>query len=142
MAEGRGSLFILESEVEGVPGTYQLAGCFRSNGFDLSREEIDVTSKCDALETAGVIDLWKKQVQGGMASASIAGSGVVTDDAGFVQLETDAFSGVIRSYKITNELGTTYTGTFLINSFSRAGENGAEETFDVSLSSSGPVVVS
>ena len=54
-------------------------------------------------------------------------------------LELFAFDGAIQNYDLVFSDGSKISGAFLITSYERAGEFNGEETFSVTLESSGTV---
>lgn len=127
-----GKNFILKVEDDVTPDQYNTVGGFRSNNFSVNGEAIDVSDK----DSAG----WKELLDGGgLRSMSVSGSGVFKDTAGEEQVRALAFSSALHKFEITTGNGDKFTGTFQLTSYERSGEHAGEETFSISLESSGAI---
>ena len=76
---------------------------------------------------------------GGVSNMAISASGVFTDSALENDIRTRAQKGQIDSYKIVFGDGDNIVGNFQITSYERAGEFNGEETYSLTLESSGQV---
>ncbi len=133
MSAGPGKLFIFKIEDPGNPGTYITVGGFRSNAMTINGETIDITDK----DSGGFRELLDG---GGIKSMSVSGSGVFKDSAGEEELRSKSHSGMLAPGELTASNGDKWTADFQVTSYERGGEHAAEETFSVSLESSGVVV--
>lgn len=133
--EKAGKLFLLK--VEDTPagsGTYTTVGGLRSTSMTRGAEAIDATNhgsnqNKELLNNAGI------------KSMSISGSGIATTSETLQDIE-DAFENqeLTRFQIIDNETGgRKYTALFKITSFERAGDYNNEQTYSISLESSGAV---
>lgn len=73
---------------------------------------------------------------GGEKALSLSADGVFEDATGQIALRSRAAAGTLHNYQIDD--GTTVVeGTFQITAFDHAGDQNAEQTFSVTLESSG-----
>lgn len=108
---------------------YVEVGACRTNSMKMNKESIDITNKSSAD--------WKTFLEGGIKSLELSGAGVLTDDTGQAQVLAAMFAGSIKQFKLAFGNSRLIVGNFNIDSFEVEGENGKEQTFTVSLSSSG-----
>lgn len=134
-AEG-GKDFLLKKEDPANPGTFITVGGLRSKSISINNEAIDVTEHAsnqfrELLDTCGI------------RSFDVSGSGVFTDAVTHKEAITDAVNGTLRKYQVVDTFtgGLTFEGLYKLTSFERAGEYNAEQTFSLSLASSGEVTV-
>lgn len=136
MSEKPGIKLLLE--VETSPSVYTLVGGLRSKSQTFNSEAIDVTNH-DSGE-------WKTLLDGnGIRSYSLSGSGVHNGDVATLNLiEDNSRSNTLTNFRIidTDNSGRVYEGFFKIASFERAGEYNAEQTYSISLESSGEITIS
>lgn len=136
MAGKAGKNLLLKVEDSGSPGTYTTIGGLRSKTMTLNNEAIDATNHGsneyrEILDTAGI------------RSMSVSGSGIFTSDANLAQIRADVIAGTLRNFQIVDtDAGDTFTAAFKIVSLERAGEYNAEQTYSISLESSGTITVS
>lgn len=131
MATPLGKSFLLSYENPASPGTYLLLANCRDNSNDMQNEQIDVTDK------DGMPD--RRLIEGGIRSTDISASGVFTDALSVKQLKVWTRAGNIKNFRLADGLGNTQTGAFLCVSFSQAGAFDGEQTYDIKLSSAGPM---
>ena len=134
MAEGyAGKDFLLKLGASQGVGTtpYVTVGGMRSTGLSLSVNGIDVTNKSNMP--------WQTLIEGGTRKMSVSADGVWNDDATLADMQTLAMIGAIRNFQIVTGEGDTWTGTFQIQKFDRQGPHDKEETWSLSLESSGAV---
>lgn len=128
---GKNLLLMVETSTD----VYTLLGGLRSKSMTINAEAIDVTNHSS--------DEWKTILDGGgIRSMSLSGSGVHNGDAQTLDLVDDnCTSNTLTKFRIidTDNSGRSYTAFFKIASFERAGEYNAEQTYSISLESSGPV---
>ena len=135
MAAQKGSALLLKATLSGSLTT--LAG-LRSTSMSINGEMVDVTTKDSNPLVAGGADKAREILEGGgIRSMSISASGVFTDSALENDIRISAQKGQIREYKLVFGDGDDITGNFLITSYERAGEFNGEETYSLTLESSG-----
>lgn len=107
-------------------------GMARNNDFTHNNESVDVTTK-----TSGG---WVEKLQGaGNKSVSMSFDGVFTDTVAEDRLITLANADTIELYELLSGSGQKYAGSFQITSYARGGVQNGEETFSITLESSGTV---
>lgn len=128
-----GKDFLLQSGDGAEPEVFTTAGGLRTSSFSINGEAVDGTHQ----GSAG----WKELVAGaGISSMAISGSGLFTSAANVTQMQTRCVAKTLNNYRISD--GTaTYTGKFQVTKFERAGEYKGEQTWSVSLESSGVVTI-
>ena len=137
MAAQKGSALLLKATLSGSLTT--LAG-LRSTSMSINGEMVDVTTKDSNPLVSGGDDKGREILEGGgIRSMSITASGVFTDSALENDIRISAQKGQIREYKLVFGDGDDITGNFLITSYERAGEFNGEETYSMTLESSGQV---
>lgn len=133
--EKGGKDFLLKVNTTGT--TFATLGGLRSKSMTINAESIDVTNHGsnqfkELLDSAGI------------KSMSLSGSGVHNGDAATLNLVDDTLlSQALLKFRIVDaDSGRTYESKFKVTSFERAGEFNAEQTYSLSLESSGPITVS
>lgn len=107
----------------------------RTTGFNLSGEEVDITSKDSTSQ-------WRELLAGaGVASLSISGSGVYADDAGLAAMRVLGITRALDTFMIEFESGDSYWGLFQVASLEHAGEFNGEVTYSTTLESSGVITL-
>ena len=138
MAVQKGSSFLLKDNSSGTPATI---GGLRSTSMTINGETVDVTNK-DSATFSGSSGHDIGRILGsnmGIRSMSISASGVFTDSAGENNLRGAAFTGSVVNYDLVFGDGSDVKGAFMVTSYERAGEFNGEETYSVTLESSGTV---
>ncbi len=134
MAKYCGSGFLLlKGNEDGPPETFAQVGGMRSTGLTINGEQVDVTDKDDAkfralLENCGIMSL------------SISLSGIITNDVKVTEIEDDHNDRLHKNYQVVSDRGDSYEGAFEVATFERSGETNAEETFSITLESTGAYV--
>lgn len=108
-----------------------LAG-MRSTSWTLGNEAVDVTSK----DSAGARTLL---AAAGTQALTINAAGVFTDSAVEELIRGYAFARSIDMFHLFLPNRDTITGNFQISNYERAGEFNGEETYSLTLESSGPL---
>ena len=138
MAAQKGSAFLLK---DNSTGTGVTLGGMRSTSMSINGETVDITTKDSAtFDAASGNDIGR--VLGanmGIRSMSISASGVFTDSASENTTRTSAFSGDIVNYDLIFADTSSAKGAFIITSYERAGEYNGEETYSLTLESSGTI---
>lgn len=119
-------------ELSPTPETFTTIGGMRETGMTINNEQVDITDKDGAL--------WKTLLEGaGIQSMSIKLSGVMKNDTALVNMQAAAFANTIHNYQLLSGNGDMFAGPFAISSFERAGTNGKEETYSLTLESAGVI---
>ena len=138
MAAQKGSAFLLK---DNSTGTAVTLGGMRSTSMSINGETVDITTKESATfdATAGN-DIGRVLLpNAGIRSMSISASGVFTDSASENTTRTSAFSGDAVNYDLIFADTSSAKGAFIITSYERAGEYNGEETYSLTLESSGTI---
>lgn len=128
----RGDLFLLKAH-DGV-STYNAVAALRTTGLAINGQIIDVTNK-DSAKRRMLLD------GGGIVSFTITGAGVFTEHIEQDRLEDRLLTGLLHLYQIVFDDGRTYQGSFQVASMEYAGEHDGEQTFSVTLESSGAITI-
>jgi len=131
-----GKDLLLQFETVKDSGTYETLGGLRSKSGSLSSESIDVTNHGS--------NEWREILDGaGIRSLDVSGSGVYTNSATLTAVEAAFFANEMRRFRIHDvSQSVTYTAIFKITSVERTGDYNNEQTYSLSLESSGPVAKS
>ena len=138
MAAQKGSSFLLKDNSSGTPATI---GGMRSTSMSINGEMVDITAK-DSATFSGSSGHDIGRALGanmGIRSMSLSASGVFTDSAGENNVRGAAFTGGSVNYDLVFGDGSTVKGAFIITSYERAGEYNGEETYSLTLESSGTI---
>jgi len=113
---------------------FAIVGGLRSTSLAINAEAIDVTHQGSAQ--------WKTLLDGaGIKSAAISGSGVFEQDSRLERLRTNIFAQTVTNFKIVeHSSGDFFSGAFKITSFERSGDYNNEQSWSISLESSGAVL--
>jgi TP901-1 family phage major tail protein len=137
MAAQKGSALLLKATLSGTEST--VAG-LRSTSMSINGETVDITNKSsDPLVSGGSTKARELLAGGGVSSMSISAAGVFTDSALENDIRIRANKGTIDEYKLLFGDGDHIVGNFQITSYERAGEFNGEETYSLTLESSGQV---
>jgi TP901-1 family phage major tail protein len=130
---GRGGKDLLLKVESSTPGTFVTIGGLRSKSLSINNEEVDITNHGS--------NQWKESLdEAGIRSMAISGGGVFANDAAMKQAMKDVISGKQRNYQIIDaDADITFEGKFKITSCELAGEYNGEQTWSLSLASSGEV---
>ncbi len=132
MPAQKGSLFLLKAGDGGGPETFTTVAGLRSTSFTINNATVDVTTK----DSAGMRELL---AGAGIQSMSVSANGVFTDSAAEATLRANAAANSVNNYQIVSGNGNTWEGGFLITSYGRSGDHNNEESFTISLESSGTI---
>jgi len=126
----KGRLILLGLGDGASPEVFSNVAGLRSKTITINNEPVDITTSDDAP--------WRALLDNtGLRSVSLSASGVFQDVASVNSMEDLAFSGLLNNFELTFENGDVIDGAFLLTSFEYAGEHTAEQTYSVSLESSG-----
>jgi TP901-1 family phage major tail protein len=136
MAAQKGSAFLLKDNSTGNPATL---GGMRSTSMSINGETVDVTHKESGTFTGTAGDDIGRVLlaNAGIRSMSISASGVFIDSASENTTRATAFSGDAVNYDLIFADTSSCKGAFIITSYERAGEYNGEETYSLSMESSG-----
>jgi len=138
MAAQKGSAFLLK---DNSTGTAVTLGGMRSTSMSINGETVDVTNKDSSTFTGTAGDDIGRLLlaNAGIRSMSISASGVFIDSASENTTRATAFSGDAVNYDLIFADTSSAKGSFIVTSYERAGEYNGEETYSLSLESSGTI---
>lgn len=108
-------------------------GGMRATTMVLNNETIDITHK----ESQGMRTLLPKS---GIQSLTITASGIFTNAESEQFLKQKAFSRELGLYSLFFPNGEKFQAHFLVTQYERSGDHNGEETYNVTLESSGAIV--
>lgn len=127
MAAQKGRSFLLKQGSASAGTT--LAG-MRTTGLTVNNEQVDITNK----DSNGFREYLE---DAGTKSLSITAEGVWKDSAVEQTVRGYAFANSINAFALVFGNADTLEGTFAITSYQRAGAFNGEETYSITLESSG-----
>jgi TP901-1 family phage major tail protein len=128
MAIYSGTLLLLK--IANDPGDFITIGGMRSTKISINNQLIDCSNKLSGR--------WRQLLEhAGMMTASISGAGVFTDSEAEQLVQQIVFSGQIKNYQLCFGNGKILLGHFFISNYERTGNYAEEETYAISLESSG-----
>ncbi len=128
MAIYSGSLLLLKIQTDAK--NFITIGGIRSTKISINQNMIDCSNKSSGK--------WRHLLENAsIASASISGGGVFTDSEAEKLMQQIAFKGQIKNYQLCFGNGSILEGHFFITNYERTGNYGEEETYAISLESSG-----
>lgn len=123
-------------KVENPTSVFTTVGGLRSKSLSIAADGIDVTNH-DSAQQRTFLD------NAGIVSLSLSGSGIHNGDGTTLNfIEDQCLAQTLTKFQITDASGRTYTVLCKITSFERTGEFNGEQTYTISLESSGGVVIS
>ena len=125
MAAQKGDLLLLKQ------GGTTIAG-LRTTRLSINNTLVDVTTKDSSAKRTLL-------AAAGIQSMSISVDGVFNDAAIEETIRGFAVAGSINTFKLLFPNGDDFTGSFQIASYERGGDVGGEETFSMTLESSGTI---
>ena len=125
MAAQKGDLVLLKQ------GGTTIAG-LRATSLVINNTMVDVTTKDSSAKRTLLAGA-------GIQSMSISADGVFTDAAIEETIRGFAAADSINTFLLLFPNGDDFTGSFQITSYERAGSVGGEETFSITLESSGTI---
>lgn len=129
MAAQKGRNFLLK-EGTAAAGT-TLAG-MRTTGVTLNNEQVDITNK----DSSG----WRTLLEGaGTQSLEITAEGVFTDAAVEETVRGYAFANSINAFGLLFGNGDSIDASWAISNYQRSGTHNGEETYSMTLQSSGSI---
>lgn len=131
-----GKDWLLKREDTAGSGTFTTIGGLRETNMTFNAEAIDSTDQGSSQNRTLLSGA-------GIKSMSVSGSGIFTNSATLSLMEDDFISQVLVNFRLVDaDSGRSYTGAFKITSFERGGAYNAEQTYSVSLESSGAITIS
>lgn len=132
MATYAGENLVLKVATSAGSTSYTTIGLMTEHTFTISNENVDITTKDD--------NRWGSSAPYGKREVSVSGSGIVSDNAAFAQIETVVnTSGTNLAYQIAYGNSKTATGSFIVNSLEYSGANNTAQTFSISMVSDGTI---
>ena len=132
MSIQNGALVLIKIGNGADPEIFTTIGGLHASGMKLDNQILNATN----VESG----TWKQLLGGaGIQSVSIDGSGLFTDSAAEDTLRGYAFAGSVNNYQFIFANGDMLTGPFLVTSYERSGDYGAEEIYFLALESAGTV---
>jgi TP901-1 family phage major tail protein len=114
---------------------FQTIAGLRTTSLSINSEEIDITNQ-DSNEWQERLDL------SGVKSVALSGTCVFKDEGTYNYIQSLILSGGLRNYQVLiNSAGDYWQGCFKITSLEMTGDYNNEQTFSLSLVSSGPVTL-
>lgn len=109
---------------------FTIVGGMRTTKFLLNNQLIDVTNKSSGK--------WRELLgDAGIASASLSGQGIFTNEESEEVMRHAAFAGSITEFELIFGNGDSLCGKFLIAHYERAGNYNDEENYAITLESAG-----
>ena len=130
MAAQKGRSFLLKQGT--ASGGTTLAG-MRTTGMTLNNAQVDITNK----DSGG----WRTLLEDAATQAiDITAEGVFTDAAVEETVRGYAFANSINAFGLLFGNGDQLDGNWAISSYARTGNHDGEETYSITLQSSGALV--
>ena len=132
MGEGfSGRSMLLKIGDAASPEVFTAIGGIQTKSVSVNNNPVDVSDDSASYQ--------KMLSAGGIQAYEISGSGVSKSSAQFLALKAAAAARSELNYQITNGLGDTVEGMFVITSFEETGGHTDAQTFNISLSSGGAI---
>ena len=132
MAAQTGRSFLLK--IGTGTGATTVAG-LRSSGFSINGETVDVTTKDSANNLRELLP------SAGVASMSLSGAGILQAGTQTQYFFNQVKDRLIATYSAVFDDGDTIVAGFQVESFEAAGEHNGEQTYNISLQSSGTIAI-
>lgn len=131
MMPQKGSLFLLKAKIE---NDYQTVGGMRTTKFLLNNQLIDVTHK--------ISGPWRALLsQAGVSSLTVSATGLFTNSVSEKFIRKSAFNNQLIEGLLCFGNGETIEGSFQITTYERSGNYDQEETYSLTLESSGEITI-
>ena len=133
MATFAGEDLVLKVATSAGSTSYTTVGLMTEHTLTINNEQVDITTKDD--------NRWGSMASYGKREVVITGSGIVSDDAAFGQLETVAqTAGENLSYQVAYGNSKTVTGSFNLSGLEYSAPNNDAQRFSLTLNSDGTPV--
>ena len=133
--EKAGYDFQLKVKLKGA-SAFTLVGGLQSVSLSTASGEVETTNMGS--------NRWRELLNNaGTVTVSLSGSGVFNTSTTLTQVASDVLTGALREFQLVDaDSGQVWTGMFKVTSWERTGEHDGMQAYSLSLSNSGPVVVS
>ncbi|RVT85451.1 phage major tail protein, TP901-1 family [Rhodobacteraceae bacterium CCMM004] len=132
MAAQNGKDLLIKLDLTGA-GQFETIAGLRATRVSFNAESVDVTS----LESQGG---WRELLAGaGVKSAAISGSGIFKDAGTDERARQIFFDGEVPEFQVIIPDFGTVQGRFQITAIEYAGSHDGEATYEMALSSAGPL---
>lgn len=132
MATFAGEDLVLKVATSAGSTSYTTVGLMTEHTISINNETVDITTKDD--------NRWGSTATYGKREVVISGSGVVSDDTAFAQLETIAqTAGDNLGYQVLYGNNKTLTGTFTLGGMEYQAPNNDAQRYSITLTSDGTV---
>ena len=118
----------------GSGGSAVTVAAMRSTKFAVNGETVDATSK----DSAGMRTLL---ADGGVAKLSVSATGLLSGSAQATDFINRTLTRSLDAYRIEFDNGDVIEGSFQLTSFEVSGDYNGEQTYSLSLESSGSLTV-
>ena len=130
MAAQKGRNFVLK---QGTAQSGTVLAGMRTTGLTVNNEQVDITNK----DSGG----WREYLEAaGVQSMSVSAEGVFKDSAGEETVRGYSFANTINAFGLLFGNGDQIDGDWAITSYQRSGSHNGEETYSVTLESTGQPV--
>lgn len=132
MATYAGEDLVLKVATSAGSTSYTTIGLMTEHTVSINNEVVDITTKDD--------NRWGSSAAYGKREVVITGSGIVSDNAAFGQIETSAQSaGTNLVYQVAYGNSKTLTGAFTLGGIEYSGPNNDAQRFSITLTSDGTI---
>jgi len=133
MTAYKGALVLLKIGDGEETELFSTIGGMRTTRFVFNSKLIDTTNKDSGA--------WRQILEGGgIRYISISGDGLFTDSNAEEIMREQAFNNHIKNYELYFGNGDKLSGSFQITSYERSGDYDGEETYKITLESSGEII--
>lgn len=130
MAAQKGRLMLIKINDGSSPESFSTLAGVRSRTITINGESVDITDSDNAP--------WRTlMADAGLRSVTITASGVFKDDTAYRRAVDMAYQGLLESFQIVYPNGDTLDGEFQITSVEEGAEHIGEQTYSITLESSG-----
>lgn len=132
MATYAGEDLVLKVATSAGSTSYTTIGLMTEHTVSINNEVVDITTKDD--------NRWGSSAAYGKREVVISGSGIVSDNAAFAQLETIAqTAGTNLVYRVAYGNNKTLTGSFTLGGMEYSAPNNDAQRFSITLTSDGTI---
>lgn len=118
----------------GSGGSAVLVAAMRSTKFSVNGETVDATTK----DSAGMRVLL---ADGGVSRLTVSANGILSGSAQATDFITRALTRSLDSYRLEFDNGDVIEGSFQLTTFEATGDYNGEQTYALTLESSGMLTV-
>lgn len=132
MATYAGEDLVLKVATSAGSTSYTTIGLMTEHTVSINNEVVDITTKDD--------NRWGSTAAYGKREVVISGSGIVSDNSAFGQIETSAQSaGTNLVYQVAYGNSKTLTGSFTLGGIEYSAPNNDAQRFSITLTSDGTI---